>query len=831
MIIISLLLLVFLIEGIGKIIPRELIFYLYLILPAVFFIQLIIKKKSVIFPKYPSITFGLFLIFSFISAIFFSVDKQISFELNIFFTSAFLTFIYFYNNKDLAKKHIKLIIFIGSIIFTIVYLLKLNVSPIDGYQLVASYYSHVHNHLGDFLGLGLVFFVYFLINRKESNWFYLLILFFPLFLLSFSRTSYIALLITMLFMMIKSKSTHLFSIKTILVIILVILSMVFFFATVNEANNNTTVGKLNQLLSLKFSLQNKDFTAGRLTYFKQGLKSFADHPLFGVGPGNFGYLSKKYQSEKSQWYEFGTTDTAHSLSLDILFENGGLTFIFYGTFILLLLTNIFRKNKLESYLLLYILINFQTDYTYKIYSMFILFMILTAIVYEEKRNRKNQFTLFMFFSFTVLIFMLSIMMSNLFLLLKQPKLATIFYPFNKEAYKQLIDNKAHQEDCEAAKKDADKLYYLSFGYLPTLNFLSSYYENCGDKKKAVIMLDEASYNNKFISFDIVEKDYLLKKEIYGEKMASNYLKKVLRNYDSLRYDDIFQKRVADFCLKNGEQACQEESFGNFRYFYEPDPKNQEKILKQIPYPESYSINKDTLNERFDYSVNKPIDTFRIVILGDASTFGLLVKTKDNWTEKLEDRLNQNINNPKIKKIEVINLAVHGYDIPYEIERFRRRGLKYKPDLVAWFVSNDNFYQMNEVMFEKLGRIEEKMKKNRELEKEIIDGNYYSAWEKAFEETRKELGEASFFSIIKLQLDSFKQNYSGKLIITGPALNDKPQKLLIEALGKEKVYFNTIENLYEPQYQFPKYGRINEAGHRMISDTVFNFIKENKLIHL
>jgi hypothetical protein len=455
--------------------------------------------------------------------------------------------------------------------------------------------------------------------------------------------------------------------------------------------------------------------------------------------------------------------------------------------------------------------------------MFILFMILAAIVYEEKENKKNKFAFFTVFSLGTLIVVTLILISRTFLLLNQPKIATIFYPLNKEAYKQLIDNKAHQEDCEVAKKDADKLYNLSFGYLPTLDFLSSYYENCGNKRKAIIMLDEASYNSRFISFDIVKKDYLLKKEVYGGKIASNYLKKVLRNYGSLRYDDTFQKQVADFCFKNGEQACQEENFGNLRYFYEPDPKNKEKIFKQIPYPESYSINNDTLNERFDYSIKKPEDTFRIIILGDSSTFGLLVKTKDNWTEKLEDRLNQNINNSKIKKIEVINLAVHGYDIPYEIERFRRRGLKYKPDLVIWFVSNDNFSQMDEVMFEKLGRIEKEMKKNGKLEKEIINGNYYSAWEKAYAETEKEIGEAGFFSIIKLHLDSFKQNYSGQMIIAGSALDDKPQKLLIEALGKEKVYFDTIENLYEPQYQFPEYGQINEAGHQMIASEVFKYL--------
>ncbi|MEK7109776.1 MAG: O-antigen ligase family protein, partial [Patescibacteria group bacterium] len=461
MVIIFLLALIIIIEGIGTIIPRELIFYLYLILPVIFFIQLIIKKKSVIFPKYPSITFGFFLILSFISAIFFSVDKQISFELALFYLSSFLIFIFFYNNKKLAKKYIKLIIFIGSTIFTLIYLFRLNTSPIDGYQLVVSYYGHIHNHLGDFLGLGLIVFIYSLIIKKENNWSYLLILFFPFFMLSFSRTAYVALLITTFFILIRNKSISFFSIKTTLVIILVILSMVFFFATVKEADNKTIVGKLNQLLSVKFNLQSKDFTARRLTYLEQGLKSFVDHPLFGVGPGNFGYSSKKYQSEKSQWYEFTTTDNAHNLSLDILFESGGLAFIFFELFIILLLISIFKKNNLQNYLLLYLLINFQTDYTYKIYSVFILFMILAATVYEEKTSKANQSFIFNLFSICLLFIVTSILTSGIFLRLNKPGLSLTFYPLNKDAYREKIIQDTAKKGCLDTEKLAKKYYFVS----------------------------------------------------------------------------------------------------------------------------------------------------------------------------------------------------------------------------------------------------------------------------------------------------------------------------------------------------------------------------------
>jgi len=830
MIIIFILTTFLLVEGTGTIISRESINYLYLFLPTLFFFYLKIKKKSIFFPKHLSIIYGLFLFFSLISTVFFSVDKQISFELVSFYFAAFLIFIFFYNNKELAKKYIRIAVFAGSILFTIVYLFKLNINPVDSYQLVMPYYNNIHNHLGDFLGLGLVVFAYSLILKKENNWFLAFILFLPFFLFSFSRSAYFALLVTLLFLLIKNKSIRLFSLKTTVILILLVLSMVFFFVIVKEVNNKTIVGKVNQLLSSKFNLQGKEFAAGRLIYLKQGINSFIDHPLFGVGPGNFIYASKKYASPQTQWYDFSSTDTAHSLPLDILSENGGLAFIFFGLFILLILINIFKKNNLENYLLFYLLVNFQTDYTYRIYSLFILFMILAAAIYEEKKTKTNQLNIYTLLGMASLIIFTAIFTTQILLKFSY-LLPSIIYPLNKDAYKTMINEKVQQGNCQLAKKDALKLYSVSSGYLPTLEFLSQFYNTCGDKKNAIKMLDEASSNNKFISFDIVKKNYLLKKEVYGEKVASLFLRGILRGYDLLKYNNTFKKQIADFCLKNGERACLEQDFGGWRYFYEPDPKKQEKVLKQIPYPEDYTINKDTLNERFDYSREKLADVFRIVVLGDSMTFGLLVETKDNWTEKMEDLLNQHIVDPKIKKIEVINLGVHGYDIPYEVERFRRRGPKYKPDLVLWFVSNGNFYQFNEAMFEKTGRIEEEMKKTGELEKELANDNYYPAWEKAYKETEKEIGKTGFLSIVKSYLDSFRQNYSGQLVIVGPPLENKIKKVLTEALGEKKVNFNPINSLDNQQYYFSLYGQVNELGHQMIADEVFRFITENKLIKL
>ena len=110
----------------------------------------------------------------------------------------------------------------------------------------------------------------------------------------------------------------------------------------------------------------------------------------------------------------------------------------------------------------------------------------------------------------------------------------------------------------------------------------------------------------------------------------------------------------------------------------------------------YNINSDTFNERFDYEINKDDKTFRIITLGDSFTFGYIVDTKNNWTELLEDKLNQ-LHCANFDKIEVINLGVVGYDIQYSVERFKLRGKKYNPDLVLWLLKGDDFQEIKEIV--------------------------------------------------------------------------------------------------------------------------------------
>jgi len=134
----------------------------------------------------------------------------------------------------------------------------------------------------------------------------------------------------------------------------------------------------------------------------------------------------------------------------------------------------------------------------------------------------------------------------------------------------------------------------------------------------------------------------------------------------------------------------------FKYFYTFKPATTLSDLR--PWDHAivhYTYNKDGLNERYDYDVVKPRGVFRIITLGDSFTSGLYLDTKDNWTELLEDKLNQERLCPTVDKFEVINVGMQGYDVPYLVKRYADFGLKYNPDLILWFESGSGFTRDNE----------------------------------------------------------------------------------------------------------------------------------------
>lgn len=270
---------------------------------------------------------------------------------------------------------------------------------------------------------------------------------------------------------------------------------------------------------------------------------------------------------------------------------------------------------------------------------------------------------------------------------------------------------------------------------------------------------------------------------------------------------------------------------HFRYFYEPKPNTIEKVNEWVPYKGIYTINSDTLNERFDYSTEKPKDAYRIITLGDSFTYGLYVDTKDNWPEQLEDILNERVKCNKISKFEVINLGVHGYDFEYTVERYRRRGTKYNPDLILWYIID--FMRINEKLLLLLEDYYKKFKDNSELEKYINDGHYYYVWDMAQNESVSKLGIKNVQEYQENTILKINNYYDGPLIVMLlPRINqkDKEQIERIFSLRKNTYLFDQMRNLHEIENAvFPNDGHPNKNGHKIISEDIFKFLFNRKII--
>jgi lysophospholipase L1-like esterase len=99
----------------------------------------------------------------------------------------------------------------------------------------------------------------------------------------------------------------------------------------------------------------------------------------------------------------------------------------------------------------------------------------------------------------------------------------------------------------------------------------------------------------------------------------------------------------------------------------------------------YAVNGDGFRDH-EYARAKAGGAFRVVVLGDSIAFGWGVPLEETFPKILETRLRTLAGG---RPIEVLNLAVSGYNPYTEAELFRDVGVRYQPDLVlVQFCIND-----------------------------------------------------------------------------------------------------------------------------------------------
>ncbi len=276
-----------------------------------------------------------------------------------------------------------------------------------------------------------------------------------------------------------------------------------------------------------------------------------------------------------------------------------------------------------------------------------------------------------------------------------------------------------------------------------------------------------------------------------------------------------------------------------KFFYELKPYTKIVVNeKWLPTTVTYTINKDALNEKFNYPAEKNAFVYRIIALGDSFTFGENVNTENNWTEKLEDLLNTKLNCKNTDKFEVINLGVKGYDVQYAVNRFYLRGRKYNSDMVIWFLKDDDFETIEELIqpirkefVDELKRkgTYKQMSKNTNFE-ETLEG-----YQLLSERFRKRYNNKFALDFNKKILNDFLNKYKNKVVVfnyTSFKINGI-KEMMEEFTKKSSSFFwkqSLTPNFDNKIYAFAPFNyHPNEKGYQLIADNLFKYLIDNKIL--
>ena len=260
-----------------------------------------------------------------------------------------------------------------------------------------------------------------------------------------------------------------------------------------------------------------------------------------------------------------------------------------------------------------------------------------------------------------------------------------------------------------------------------------------------------------------------------------------------------------------------------KYFYEPQPNNLRSWKPNwLGFEVINTINSDTLNERFEYPVQRPANYFRIITLGDSNIYGLYIETPFNYPEKLEDLLNSKLKCSNYNHFDVLNLGVPGYDIEYSAERFIKRGIKYDPDLVIWLVNEWNFDIINEYNIPKMKEY------NKEGYKDFdIANKKFTATELALKELNDMFSSQEIFDYQKKAIERLIKKYKGKILfVSYPSLPEKYKKLIYhftQSNQNKYVYSYKLTDLLKNDNYHLLDFHPNKKGYQKMSGEIFDYL--------
>lgn len=241
----------------------------------------------------------------------------------------------------------------------------------------------------------------------------------------------------------------------------------------------------------------------------------------------------------------------------------------------------------------------------------------------------------------------------------------------------------------------------------------------------------------------------------------------------------------------------------------------------------YTINADGFNERRNYSTERDKNNvFRIVTLGDSFTFGHFVNTSENWTEVLEDLLNNSPSFCGKNQVEVINLGMPGYDVEYITHRYLDAGHKYDPDLVLWFESNSGFTRVNEINAPIIDGCEKQLNESTTKD-DSRKYDFYQCWVKAEENLKQNYTEEWLDGYIAKDFPTLYETLGKTPLILATFDIEDPlrvKKLDRWKIGRDQTVIFTGVPVLKDEEKLSD-GHPNAQGHKKIAKNLYEYLQK------
>ncbi len=318
---------------------------------------------------YPIISLILFYLLFTLSTLLSSINTIHS-SYQLFLWAVYGCIFVFALQRSMALKYFTLLIYVIFILSAALFIGHL-VNPSYFHFLSPSPYQFVlpswgdHNHLGDLAGL-----VCTLLLLSPPH----LLIGIPFFLfafvimaVSFSKSAFLGFIIAVFVLGLKKKGIFRLYLLTAALLSLFIVAIY-----TKELSSIPPIATIQKVMTHSLKLSPKPLLSVRDIYYPQVFRAWKSAPLeqilFGVGPGNYIYSSVKTGVSS----DLTPTET-HNIEMGIIVENGALACLWFCLFCCLIIFIGIKNNNPYSYVFIFLLTNFQTDYSYAIPF----FMILT----------------------------------------------------------------------------------------------------------------------------------------------------------------------------------------------------------------------------------------------------------------------------------------------------------------------------------------------------------------------------------------------------------------------------------------------------------------------